>query len=74
MADNGPGIASEYHALVFELFEQLDPSSPGSGVGLAMAKRIVEDHGGRIWIEPTLPGEDGCAVTFELPRADDPAA
>ena len=74
VADNGPGIASEYHALVFELFEQLDPSSPGSGVGLAMAKRIVEDHGGRIWIEPTLPGEDGCAVTFELPRADDPAA
>ena len=67
VSDNGPGIAAEYHHRVFGLFEQLDPGRPGSGVGLAMAKRIVEDHGGRIWIEPSLPGEEGCAVTFELP-------
>ncbi len=58
--DNGIGIASEYHERVFELFNKLDPQSEGSGIGLALVKRIVEIHGGRIWIE----SEKGKGSTF----------
>ncbi len=49
--DNGMGIAPEYHQRIFGLFDKLDPKSDGTGVGLAVVKRIVEIHGGRIWIE-----------------------
>ncbi|MCP3963726.1 MAG: histidine kinase, partial [bacterium] len=50
--DNGMGIDPRYHERVFELFERLDPeASEGTGIGLALVKRIVEAHGGRIWVE-----------------------
>ncbi len=49
--DNGAGIDQRYHQKVFGLFERLDAGNEGTGVGLALAKRIVEMHGGRIWIE-----------------------
>jgi len=49
--DNGIGIEPHYHEKVFELFDQLDQSVHGTGIGLALAKRIVEVHGGRIWVE-----------------------
>ncbi len=49
--DNGIGIEPRYHERVFGLFDQLDQSVEGSGIGLALVKRIVEVHGGRIWIE-----------------------
>ncbi len=49
--DNGLGIDARYHERVFGLFERLDAGDEGTGVGLALAKRIVEMHGGRIWVE-----------------------
>ncbi|HYW78573.1 MAG TPA: HAMP domain-containing sensor histidine kinase [Thermoguttaceae bacterium] len=64
--DNGIGIDTRYHAKVFELFDQLDPTFEGSGVGLALVKRIVEIHGGRIWIESDGPGTGSCFF-FALP-------
>ncbi|NQT37081.1 MAG: PAS domain S-box protein, partial [Planctomycetes bacterium] len=49
--DNGLGIDPRYQQRVFGLFEQLDRSAEGSGIGLALVRRIVEVHGGRIWVE-----------------------
>ena len=49
--DNGLGIDPDQRDRVFGLFNKLDPTSPGSGVGLTVVKRIVEIHGGRIWLE-----------------------
>lgn len=64
--DNGIGIAPQYFKKVFGLFEQLSRDSGGSGIGLALAKRIVESHRGQIWIESDGPGK-GCRVciTFQ---------
>lgn len=64
--DNGMGIAPEYHEKIFGLFNKLDPTSEGTGVGLTLAKRIVEFHGGRIWVESELG--KGSAFYFTLPR------
>lgn len=71
VCDNGIGIAPEYHKKIFQLFEKLDAKSSGGGVGLALVKRIIEYHGGNIWIESD--GE-GCGTTFcfTLPLADSP--
>lgn len=63
--DNGMGIAPEYHETIFGLFNKLDPRSEGTGVGLALAKRIVEFHGGRIWVESELG--KGALFSFTLP-------
>jgi signal transduction histidine kinase len=50
--DNGIGVAPEYHDKIFGLFERLAPeASEGTGIGLTLVKRIVEVHGGRIWVE-----------------------
>jgi len=58
--DNGMGIAPEYQERIFRLFDKLDAQSEGTGVGLALVKRIIEFHGGRIWIE----SEPGKGSTF----------
>ncbi|MEM0498908.1 MAG: ATP-binding protein [Methanothrix sp.] len=63
--DNGAGIDPMYHDKVFELFYKIDRSTPGTGAGLAIAKKIVEVHGGRIWIESEAGM--GCTVCFTLP-------
>lgn len=49
--DNGRGIQPEFLDKIFGLFEKLDPSSEGTGIGLALVRRIIELHGGRIWAE-----------------------
>ena len=49
--DNGIGIEPQYHDQVFGLFNKLDPRMEGTGIGLALVKRIIEVHGGRIWVE-----------------------
>jgi len=49
--DNGIGIDPKYHTRIFGLFEKLDPSIEGTGIGLAIVKRIVELHGGQVWVE-----------------------
>ncbi len=66
--DNGIGIEAEYQQQIFELFERLDVSVDGTGVGLALAKRIVEVHGGQIWVESGGRGK-GTAIHFTLPPA-----
>jgi signal transduction histidine kinase len=63
--DNGIGIAGEHHDRVFGLFNKLDVKSDGTGIGLALVKRIIEVHGGRIWVE-SEPGE-GTTFYFTLP-------
>ena len=62
--DNGIGIEPEYQDKVFELFNKLDPATDGTGIGLALVKRIVEVHGGRIWVESEFG--KGAAFFFTL--------
>lgn len=64
--DNGLGIDSQHHARVFGLFDKLDSTGDGTGVGLALVKRIIELHGGRIWIE-SEGARRGAAFCFTLP-------
>lgn len=64
--DNGIGIPHELQGRIFGLFDKLDPYSEGSGVGLAIVKRIIEVHGGRIWVESEAG--NGATFFFTLPK------
>lgn len=66
--DNGIGIDPRFQSKVFNLFEKLEPKTEGSGIGLALVKRIVELHGGRIWVESAGLGQGTC-FCFTLPGA-----
>ncbi len=70
VVDSGPGIGCEQVARVFEPFWQSSHDERGRGLGLAIAKGIVEAHGGRIWLESELGR--GTAVRFTVPRAAPP--
>lgn len=67
--DNGIGIEPRYHDIIFGLFNRLDSNVPGTGVGLALVKRIVEIHGGQIWIESS-GDRQGTTFCFTLPVVD----
>ena len=63
--DNGVGIEPQYHERIFGLFNKLDATAEGTGIGLTLVKRIIEVHGGRIWVE-SESGE-GATFYFTLP-------
>ncbi|HSM72367.1 MAG TPA: ATP-binding protein [Anaerolineales bacterium] len=65
--DNGMGIEEQYHEKIFGLFETLNPNIEGTGIGLALIKRIIETHGGKIWVESEGPGK-GSTFCFTLPN------
>ncbi|MBK8616135.1 MAG: PAS domain S-box protein [Anaerolineales bacterium] len=60
--DNGVGIKKQFHEKIFGLFDKLDSNTHGTGVGLALVKRIVEVHGGRIWVD----SEENSGATFHF--------
>jgi signal transduction histidine kinase len=70
--DNGIGIEARHLRQVFGLFEKLDPRGEGTGVGLALVARIVQAHGGRVWLESAGRGA-GTAVCIALPPVPKPA-
>jgi signal transduction histidine kinase len=64
--DNGIGISGDHFERIFGLFNKLDPRSVGTGIGLALVKRIIEFHGGRIWVQSEA--KQGATFLFTLPR------
>ena len=68
--DNGGGIEPRHLARVFGMFERLDSRAEGAGLGLALVRRVVESHGGRIWAESEGPGT-GATFRFTLAGATD---
>jgi PAS domain S-box-containing protein len=68
ISDNGPGIEAQYHERVFRVFERLTSNSSGSGIGLAIIRRIAESSGGKAWIEDTPGG--GCSLWVDLPSGE----
>jgi signal transduction histidine kinase len=68
IADHGEGVAVAHREMIFEPFWRKSESSPGAGLGLAIAKEIVDAHRGRIWVEETEGG--GATFALAFPRTD----
>ena len=68
VADNGIGVEPEYADRIFVIFQRLHPKDayPGTGIGLAMSRKIIEYHGGRIWLDPSMTS--GTVFRFTLPK------
>jgi signal transduction histidine kinase len=64
--DNGVGIDPDHTSRIFGMFARINGDTEGTGIGLAVCRRVVEAHGGRIWVEPAQGG--GSAFRFTLPR------
>jgi PAS domain S-box-containing protein len=67
--DNGPGIDPKYHEHVFGVFKRLSRDTPGTGIGLALCRRIVDKHHGRVWVESA--GREGSKFRVALPAGLD---
>jgi PAS domain S-box-containing protein len=65
VTDDGPGVPVDKRETVFDIFRRLDGDKPGSGLGLAICKRVIERHGGRIWLADRPRGLQVC---FTLPK------
>ncbi|MGQ0617540.1 MAG: sensor histidine kinase [Acidimicrobiia bacterium] len=70
VADNGIGIEPDYAERVFGIFERLHSRDDysGTGIGLALCRKIVESHDGRIWVDPSVPA--GTTIRFSLPAVE----
>ncbi len=66
VSDNGIGIEPKYHTKIFGLFEKLDVNRAGTGIGLAVSRRIVEKHGGRLWVVSAGTGQ-GATFFLSIP-------
>jgi signal transduction histidine kinase len=64
--DNGLGVEPDHASRIFRMFARVNGDTEGTGIGLAVCRRVVEAHGGRIWVEPAQGG--GSAFRFTLPR------
>lgn len=65
VADTGSGIAAEFHQEIFEEFVRVDPSSSGMGLGLAITKRLIQAHRGKVWVDSEVGR--GSSFSFLLP-------
>ena len=68
VADNGIGVPAADHDRIFGMFTRAHRDHDGTGIGLAVCRRVAEAHGGRIWVEPADGG--GSAFRFTLPQLD----
>jgi signal transduction histidine kinase len=69
VSDNGVGVDPRFSVKIFDLFERLDKRVAGTGIGLAIVKRVIEFHGGRIWVESTGVEGEGSRFCLTLPKA-----